>query len=289
MLEGKRRLSALKALSNPDVLAGVDLPAGEKKRLAWEALPFERSDVEPIRCVRFEDREAAGDWIRPRHTGVKGGEGRINWKPLEIRRCSGDYTTVDVIDFVGRNGGYSREGWEKARSELGVRKSTNLTRPLESVPGRSLLGITARTEPSRKTPLLGVEPKWGLQVLKRIVDDILNGAVNSRLLNKRTDIEKYFEDLPPELQPGPKTAAGTPKAFKDITLRGSRPKPRRKPAPKKNPAPRTRKTLAPKKYPFDTSESEKLRLLLKEAGSLQAGKFPLSSAFVLRAIVELAV
>ena len=289
VLEGNRRLSALKVLSNPDVLAGTDLSAGEKKPLVREALGFERSEVEPIRCVRFEDRENADDWIRRRHTGVKGGEGRINWKPLEIQRFSGDYTTIDVIDFVGRNGGYSKREWKRAQSELEGRKSTNLTRLLESAAGRSHLGITARTEPSRNSPLLGVEPKWALRVLKRIVDDILKNAVNSRLLNKRTDIEKYFEDLPPELQPGPKTAAGTPKAFKDITLRGSRPKPRPKPRPKKKRVPQTRRTLAPKKHPFDTSKSEKLRMLLEEAGSLQAGKFPLSSAFVLRATVELAV
>ena len=53
--------------------------------------------------------------------------------------------------------------------------------------------------------------------------------------------------------------------------------------------PRTRKTLAPKKHPFDTTKSTKLGMLLKEAGTLDVGKIPLSCAFVLRAVVELAV
>ena len=200
VLEGNRRISALKVLINPDVLAGTDLPEGTKKPLVREATGFERSEVEPIRCVCFDDREEANDWIRRRHTGVVGGEGRINWKPLEIQRFSGDYTTIDVIDFVGRSAGYSKEQWEQAQLALGGGKSTNLTRLLESAAGQSHLGITVQTEPSRRTPLLGVDPNWALLVLRRIVDDILKNEVNSRQLNTATDIEKYFANLSPELQ-----------------------------------------------------------------------------------------
>ena len=289
VLEGNRRLSALKVLGNPDVLAGTDLSDSEKRPLVQEATGFEPSQVEPIRCVRFDQRDEANDWIRRRHTGVKGGEGRINWKPLEIQRFSGDYSTIDVIEFVGRNAGYSKGERAQAQSALGGGKSTNLTRLLESARGRSHLGITVQDEGSRKTPVLGADPEWALSVLKRIVDDILSKKVNSRDLNKASDIEKYFAGLPPELQPGPDMAAATPKAFRDISLAGSRPKPRRKPVAKKKPVPRARKMLAPKKHPFDVTGSKKLRMLVREAGSLNTERFPLSCAFVLRAVVELAV
>ena len=289
VLEGNRRLSALKVLSNPDVLAGTDLPDSMRKPLAREASGFKRAEVEPIRCVRFDDCEEANDWIRRRHTGVAGGEGRITWKPLEIQRFSGDFTTIDVIDFVGRNAGYSKAEWEQTQSALGGGKSTNLTRLLESAAGQSHLGINVESEPSRKTPLLAAEPKWTIEVLKRIVDDILKGIVNSRRLNRATDIEKYFAGLPPELQPGHTTMAATPKAFRDISLSGSRAKPPQKPPVKTKPAPRMRKTLAPKKHPFSTSTSTKLGMLVREAAALDTTKFPLACAFVLRAIVELGV
>ena len=289
VIEGNRRLSALKVLSNPDVLAGTDLPEGTKKPLVREATGFERSKVEPIRCVCFDDREVANDWIRRRHTGTAGGEGRITWKPLEIQRFSGDYTTIDVIDFVGSHAGYSEAEREEVQSALASGKSTNLTRLLESAAGQSHLGIKVQTDSSRKTPLLGVDPNWALQVLKRIVDDILKNEVNSRRLNTTTEIEKYFASLPPELQPGPGTAAPTPRAFKNLSLPGGQAKPPQKPPVKTKPAPRTRRTLAPKRYPFETTESTKLGMLLREASTLDVGKFPLSCAFVLRAVVELAV
>ncbi len=125
-------------------------------------------------------------------------------------------------------------------------------------------------------------------MLRRIADDIVSGTVNSRRLNRARDIEKYFAELPPELQPSEATTVSKRKAFRDINLAGSRPA-GRKPAPKTKRAPRKRKTLAPKSHPFDMSSSTKLGMLIGEAGSLDVGSFPLSSAFVLRAIVELAV
>ena len=289
VLEGNRRLSALKVLRNPDVLAGTDLPEGAKRPLVRAASGFDRLKVEPIRCVRFDGREEANDWIRRRHTGTAGGEGRITWKPLEIQRFSSDYTTIDVIDFVGRNAGYSKAEWEKAQSALGGGKSTNLTRLMESAAAQSHLGITVQSEPSGKTPILGADPTWALQVLKHIVDDILEKKVDSRRLNTTAHIEKYLANLPPQLQPGPHTTATTPRAFRDITLPGGAAKPRQKPPPKSKPAPRTRNTLAPKRHEFDTTRFTKLGMLLKEAETLNVNKYPLSCAFVLRAVVELAV
>ena len=288
VLEGNRRLSALKVLTNPDLLAGTDLAESVTKPLVREATGFDRSSVEPVRCVRFDDREDANDWIRRRHTGVAGGEGRIRWRPLDIQRFSNDYTTIDVIEFVGRNAGYSTAEWDKAYAALGGGKSTNLTRLLESAAGQEHLGVSVEMDGERKTPILGTNPKWALAVLRRIVDDILSGVVDSRRLNRATDIEKYFVALPQELQPGDKSTVPNAKLFRDISLTGGRATPP-KPPPKKKPAPKKRKTLAPKTHPFDSTGSTKLGMLVGEAGGLNIERLPLSAAFVLRAIVELAV
>ena len=289
VLEGNRRLSALKVLTNPDLLAGTDLAESVTKPLAQEATGFDRSSVEPIRCVRFDDREEANDWIRRRHTGVANGEGRIRWKPLDIQRFSNDYTTIDVIEFVGRNAGYSKTEWDKAHAALGGGKSTNLTRLLESAAGQEHLEISAAMDGERKTPILGTDPKWALAVLRRIVDDILSGDVDSRRLNRATDIEEYFAALPQELQPGVESRTANPKAFRAISLAGSQAVPPSKPPAKKRSAPRKRKTLAPKTHPFDATSSTKLAMLVSEAGLLNIERLPLSAAFVLRAVVELAV
>ena len=82
VLEGNRRLSALKVLNNPDLLVGTNLPESVRRSLLGEVEGFDHSAVEPIRCVLFDNRDEANDWIRRRHTGAADGEGRIDWKPL---------------------------------------------------------------------------------------------------------------------------------------------------------------------------------------------------------------
>lgn len=290
VLEGNRRLSALMVLNNADLLDGTEVPSAIKKSLVRAASGFDRKNVEPIRCVRFEHRQDANQWIYRRHTGAADGEGRISWGPLEVQRFSGDRSVLDVIDFVGRNADYSDEEWESTKSVIESRKSSNIARLLESGPGRKHLGILVATGGDEKTPMLGSEPKWALKVLRRIIEDVRDGIVDSRDLNKATDIEAYFKGLSKDLQPS-KSKKRVPRAFKDIDLKPRRRKEAKgvktKTKTKKIPRPRT--TLAPKRHPFNIPNSTKGQSLLREAGSLNADKFALSAAFLLRAFVELSI
>ena len=54
VLEGNRRLSALKVLSNPDLLAGTDLAESVTKPLVREATGFDREQcrADPLRSIR---------------------------------------------------------------------------------------------------------------------------------------------------------------------------------------------------------------------------------------------
>lgn len=139
--------------------------------------------------------------------------------------------------------------------------------------------------------MLGSDPKWALKVLRRIIDDVRDGIVDSRDLNKASDIEGYFDNLPKDLQPQ-KAKASTPRPFKDIDIKkrpaaaASANTPTRKKT-KNSPKPRT--TLAPRRHPFHAPASTKGEALLREAGILDANRFTISAAFVLRSFVELAI
>lgn len=291
VLEGNRRLSALMVLQNPDILDGTEVPVTTKKALARAAHGFDHGKIEPIRCVRFESREAANEWIFRRHTGTADGEGRIQWGPLEIKRFSGDRSILDVLDFVGRNAEYSDDEWQMTKSVIETRKSSNLARLLESAAGRKHLGISISNSGDGKTPMLSSDPKWALQVLRRIIDDVQQGKVDSRDLNKASDIEDYFQKLPKDLQPQ-KGKINPPRPLKDIDLK-KRPA---STAPKKTSrdqktktSPKARVTLAPKRHTFNAPDSTKGQSLLREAGTLDANRFTVSSAFVLRSFIELAI
>lgn len=294
VLEGNRRLSALKVLTRPDYLDGTAISDSGKKSLVAIATGFDRKKVEPIRCVLFEKRNDANDWIYRRHTGDADGEGRIDWGPLEQQRFAGDRSTLDVIEFVGRNGNYTLEQWAETKNAI-ENKSTNLSRLLESAHGRKHLGLIVEQVGNEKIPSLTSDPVWAVAVLQRLVEDVRDGVVDSRDLNKASDIEKYFKDLPANLQPLTATT-GTPKAFKDISLKAAVPLNVKSGTAtaaaaktKSTLSPKVRTTLAPKKHPFKSPTSEKGRRLLREASTLDTDKFTISCAFVLRAFVELAV
>lgn len=196
-----------------------------------------------------------------------------------------------MIDFVGRNADYSDDEWESTKSVIESRKFSNLARLLESAPGRKHLGISISNNGDGKTPILGLEPKWALKVLRRIIDDVRDGIVDSRDLNKASDIEGYFQNLPKDLQPL-KGKYDTPRPFKDIDIK-KRPaataatKTSTKQKTKSSPKPRI--TLAPRRHPFNAPTSTKGEALLREAGGLDANRFTVSAAFVLRSFVELAI
>jgi hypothetical protein len=191
---------------------------------------------------------------------------------------------------VGRNADYTDDEWESTKTALVSRKSSNLARLLESGPGKKHIGISISKNGEGKIPYLSSDPKWALKVLRRVVEDVRDGIVDSRDLNKASDIEAYFTALPKELQPQ-KGKSVKAKAFQDIDL-----KKRAKGAAtssggaqKTKRAPKPRTTLAPKRHPFNAPSSTKGQRLLGEAGMIDAGRFTISAAFVLRGFVELAI
>ncbi|MDN7353320.1 hypothetical protein [Acetobacter senegalensis] len=295
VLEGNRRLSSLMVLSNPDVIDGTNISETSKKSLLRAAAGFDRSKVEPIRCVKFDRREDANEWIYRRHTGGADGEGRIEWGPLEVQRFSGDRSILDIIDFIGRNAEYSVDEWESTKTVIESRKSSNLTRLLESAAGRKHLGISLLITDAGKIPMLASDPRWALKVLCRIIEDVRDSVVDSRDLNKASDIEKYLQELPENLQPQGDYSE-KPRLFKDINLNEKASPVVPAPVPKKvtnkqktRSVPKARVTLAPKRHSFKPPVSTKGQTLLREASSLDADKFTISSAFVLRGFVELAI
>lgn len=76
VVDGNRRLAALKILREPALLAGTGLPDGIIKKLRDAAAGFQPSIVGDTRLsILFEGRADAQDWILRRHgRGLKGEE-----------------------------------------------------------------------------------------------------------------------------------------------------------------------------------------------------------------------
>lgn len=290
VLDGNRRLSALKVLFDPSILGRTNLPITETDSLRRAAAGFNGSQVPKIKCVRFRSRAEAKKWIKKRHTGSMNGEGRIDWSPSEIQRFTNDMSILDVIDFIGHNAGFTPEEWKLEKSKIVRSKWSTVARLLDSTAGREHIGILIVVESNgRRTPHLTRNPTWAAAVLKKIIEDVGSGKINSRKLNKLREIEKYFRDLPSALQPKGKKL--TPKPFNKIRI-GTPRTPKRKPAKPKPKTPevsRSSRNLASTDSPFHRPKRRKGQRLLDEATLINVDDLPISAAAVLRAFLELAL
>ena len=85
VLEGNRRLSALKALENPEMLAGA-VPQEIVDSIRTIAVEYQKAPILEISCVVVERRAEANHWIELKHTGENEGAGSVPWGSDESDR-----------------------------------------------------------------------------------------------------------------------------------------------------------------------------------------------------------
>lgn len=108
VLEGNRRVLALKVLETPTLLTGKGvLSKSEEKRLSQLSHRFQRDPITAIACVLFDDEDAPIDWVDLRHTGAHDGAGLMNWNSTEQDRFRLRHGRIErptpalqIIDFV---------------------------------------------------------------------------------------------------------------------------------------------------------------------------------------------
>lgn len=141
VLEGNRRLAALKILSNPKLLDEIVVPKGIRKRLVDAARRFNETfgnKFGTISCFEVASRDDAKVWIERRHGFGNDGSGLERWGAIEAARFAEETLAVDALDFVVKHGGLSPD--QLAEIEKG-RFITNLERLLETPDVRTLLGV----------------------------------------------------------------------------------------------------------------------------------------------------
>lgn len=83
VLEGNRRITAIKILNNPDL---IDFSEFQKMRYKKLRKDFDEKKFEEIRCVVVENESEANHWIKLRHTGENNGVGIVSWDRTQQKR-----------------------------------------------------------------------------------------------------------------------------------------------------------------------------------------------------------
>ncbi|MBI3163796.1 MAG: hypothetical protein HYZ24_03865 [Chloroflexi bacterium] len=276
VMEGNRRITALKLLLSPSLTSGLNLPDNLLKKLkslhdsAKEKLPSE------ILCVVFESREEARHWIDLRHTGENGGVGIVSWDGVQTQRFRGSSASLQAVEYA-RHSNLLDEDTKKKLPKIAI---TNIERVLNTPDARKILGVEVKNnELIFKDPEEIVIPR-----LATIVSDIANKRKKVTHLDTKDQRIEYAKEVVenPAQKTDKSSSANNPKGFgSSITNPG-------KPGKGAKSLPVHRKTLIPKGLGL-TITVVRLNKIFDELKRLDVSLYANSCAVLFRVFLELSV
>ena len=299
VVEGNRRLAALKCLLNPS--AAPDEHESHFRRLADRSLV---SIPDEVPVLIAPSREATLPLVQTRHTGEQiekwSRAMQARFYRREIKRGASveelaqrfgkqvseiqDYLKADKLYQMAN----SLDLPEDVKEKVGNPRTydlTNLERILDSEPGRRKLCVDRDPKHVYRGKIKRQEFARGFG---RIVSDIARGKITSRDVNNNAQIETYLTSIKGEL-PDPKKS-GRFKADDLIkTGKATGAEPPAQPARKKKAQHKKQsKSVIPSGYPKPTVDRQRVHDVFRELKSMSAANYPNSSALLLRALLELA-
>lgn len=281
MLEGNRRLLAIKALETPTLISGV-LPAGLSKRLTDLSKAYGKKPIESMPCVLFETEKEAEHWIIIRHTGANRGIGLVTWGTDEQERYEKRHTgklkpAGQVIEFVEKHGKLSPQAQTSTQ-----KINTNVARLVETTAVREKLGIDLDDG-----DLVSYYPlEEVVKGLSRVVEDLKTQKVNVPDLYSAKQRQEYVDKFSRNYLPKKSTALSEPIVLSDLTEGKKTRKVKSKPKRKKQ-SRSSRNTVAVGNALNVTPP--RINAVYNELLTLNAEQYPNACAVLLRVFVELSV
>jgi hypothetical protein len=282
VLEGNRRVLALKVLETPNI---VSSSVSDRQLAKLSALSKKYADepLAEVQCVLFDRAEEANHWIKLRHTGANDGRGLKEWGPNEKERW-------DVRHGGGNKkrsaGGQVLDFAQQQRSIAGAQLS-NVDRLAKSPTVRKKFGLDSNTGVLvSHFPASEMMKPWN-----KVIDDLASGRIKVKHIYDADARDEYLAEFSTSDLPDPKKKLAAPVALADLagTDAGARgatgPRPKAK---KKTPASRQRTSLIPRGCPISPTEP-RVNDIYNEMLNLDADSYPNSCAVMLRVFLELSV
>lgn len=197
VLEGNRRLCALKVLDMPSLLDDVWKPREMKKLRALSAR-YHKARIDEVECCVCDSREEARPWIQLKHGGQRGGAGVVQWGTQEKDRFEARSGTADphqkLLDFVLDRGAITAA----QREAVPV---TTLKRMLSTPDVRRVLGLHLK-----KGEILLAGPAGQVAAaVGRLVGELASGALKVEGVYKAKQRQGWAEQFPADLRPDPQS------------------------------------------------------------------------------------
>lgn len=298
VVEGNRRLAALKALREPGLLEGPFQRQVERLSRRIEDL----SEIASVPVTLAPSRRATDRQIAGRHVGTP----VLAWQAENrasfiLDKLEEGYSDNDLRDQLG----FSTADIQKARQ---TRSVADMARSLElpdevkaklDNPRAKLYTTIERVFDSsigRKYLMVEPDPEHGvrgkttkaefIRGFSKLVSDVALGKQSSRSLNTNEDIEKYFKTWSPEDRPKKKRGSFVPADI--IQEQRKATSTRSVKTPMKPKAKLLSQTVLPRDFKVRFG-NERLVDIRKELVKLKREDFPNAGAVLLRVFLELSV
>lgn len=182
VVEGNRRLTALRLLHRPSLISGLNIKDAQKRALHKAA---ERPKVpvpDQIACAIFQDKDVARVWIELKHTGQNSGAGVVPWDGVQTARFRQDTAPLAVLAFAQKHNLLSAS----AVSQFPI---STLDRLIADPYVRDALGMTL-TAGRLESAIDAVEVRKGVG---RIVKDLASGDITVTDLKRKADRKAYVD------------------------------------------------------------------------------------------------
>lgn len=210
VLEGNRRIAALKLFKKPGILTNTSMRQKfSKLHDEYKNMPFKA-----VECLEVNSREEANLWIERKHEGEMNGAGTVRWDNVQKSRflaykTGKDSRAVQLIDFMKA----ASEDDKEFADNLQNVSATNLERFLGTPDVRSALGLEY-DHGEYSSRLIWSEILKGLKaVVKRLSQD----DFNVRAIYRKEDRMRFINAIPLDELPDKSQKAETIWKLKDFS------------------------------------------------------------------------
>jgi hypothetical protein len=188
VLEGNRRALALKLLSNPAALSGLQVRSALQKRFEALAARFDKTNVEPLACYEVETRAEGTTWIELRHKGEDDGRGIVGWSTEAISRFKGRDPALQALDFVRQHSALTENQKKTLAEKFPL---STLDRLLSTPAVRARIGVEIKDDKL----LTALPADEAIKPLKRIVLDLAEKNINVTQLKSVKQQSDYIASI----------------------------------------------------------------------------------------------
>jgi hypothetical protein len=198
VLEGNRRICALKILSAPEILNG-SIPENKQRTINKLAEQFRKHSIDVLDCAVVDNRTEADRWLQLRHTGQNSGVGVVEWdaelKARYLTRLTqGKHIGVQVLDIVDAHGLLSEKAKKSDKKVFDAIRRMVTDADAQRVLGYQIINNKLHSYfPADEVA----------KALTKIVEDFKTGAKNTNDIHSKKNRTDYLKEFKKANKPDP--------------------------------------------------------------------------------------